>query len=145
MAPAHCSDDALRTFGVPGASTLDEWSSALRVADAWGFPAVRAAAVSALDALVADKPLERILRGRAHDLPGWADEGLVALCARTRPLDLAEAARLRTDDVLFVSKYLHKLADPKYDAEFHVRFPHVEKRDRLLDCQSHAHDALAPV
>jgi hypothetical protein len=134
MAPADRAADAARTFGAPGASTLDEWSAVLRVADAWGFPAVRAAAVSALDALVADKPFERILRGRAHDLQGWADEGLVALCARTKPLDLAEAARLRTDDVLFVSKYLHKLAGAQYDAEFHARFPHVEKRDRLLDC-----------
>ncbi|KZV76881.1 hypothetical protein PENSPDRAFT_547454, partial [Peniophora sp. CONT] len=64
-----------RTFDAPEVETVAEWTAVLRLATMWEFEAVRRLALKQLDPGVL--PLERLVLGRAHNLPGWLEQAFV--------------------------------------------------------------------
>ncbi|VDC03768.1 unnamed protein product [Peniophora sp. CBMAI 1063] len=82
-------------------SSVEEWSGVLRLATKWEFTSMRHIAITKLGRLAS--PLEKLIFGRAMDVPDWIVPALVALCARSEMLSLDEARQLSLEDVLRIT------------------------------------------
>ncbi|KAF7974647.1 hypothetical protein HWV62_11522 [Athelia sp. TMB] len=60
----------LRNHGAFDATTVDEWSSALHLADKWCFKAIKTLAVAQLTPMAS--PVDMIVLGRLYSIDQWA-------------------------------------------------------------------------
>ncbi|KAI0058440.1 hypothetical protein BV25DRAFT_1236557 [Artomyces pyxidatus] len=82
-------------------TSVDEWTSVLRLATLWGFESIRILAVSRLTPVAS--AIDKVILAHTYEfLSDWAVPGYVELCARPEQLSLDEARRLGIEDALFV-------------------------------------------
>ncbi|KAI0058444.1 hypothetical protein BV25DRAFT_1965296 [Artomyces pyxidatus] len=82
-------------------TTVDEWTSVLRLATKWGFDSIRSLAVTRLEPIVS--AVDKVILAHAYVfLADWALPGYTELCHRAEPLGDEEGRRLGVDDVLLV-------------------------------------------
>jgi hypothetical protein len=84
-------------FGKYALTTLDEWTSVLRLAFKWGFESIRSLALRELLPLAS--PVDKIVIGRDYGLEDWLTPAFVDVCARAEPLSLEEAEKMSNADV----------------------------------------------
>ncbi|KAI0319270.1 hypothetical protein OF83DRAFT_1038021, partial [Amylostereum chailletii] len=84
----------------PEVTTVEGWMSVLRVATKFEFNGFRELAIEKLEPIVS--PVDMITLSHELDIPRWLQPGHVKLCMRTEPLGMAEASRLRMQDVVLV-------------------------------------------
>ncbi|KAI0652508.1 hypothetical protein C8Q79DRAFT_1005697 [Trametes meyenii] len=104
-------------------TTLDEWTSVLRIAHRYEFEAYVKLAVERIDKLAS--PVERILLARRYDIPAWLEQAYFALCVREASLTLDEGTHLGMEDVILISDLRQRIRGPQGRfafAEQHVRW-----------------------
>ncbi len=82
-------------------TTLDEWTSVLRLTHLYEFEAHRALAVQRLTTLA--PPIDRILLSRKYGIPEWLEDAYYELCIREPSLTLAEGERLGMPEVILIA------------------------------------------
>ncbi|KZT73327.1 hypothetical protein DAEQUDRAFT_464321 [Daedalea quercina L-15889] len=82
-------------------STTEEWTSVLALATKWDFAEYRQLAISRLSQLAS--PVDRILLGRAYEIPEWLSTAYLELCTRDDALTYEEGMRLGMRDVILLS------------------------------------------
>ncbi|KAF7971539.1 hypothetical protein HWV62_20850 [Athelia sp. TMB] len=95
------------SFGVYTASTVEDWSSILQLADQWSFESIKALAVCNLGPIAS--PIDKIVLGRRHGVNDWLKSAYTAVCLQEGPLSLQEGRRLGVDDVIRINaiRYYH--------------------------------------
>ncbi|KAI0060587.1 hypothetical protein BV25DRAFT_946750 [Artomyces pyxidatus] len=81
-------------------TTVDEWTSVLRLATEWGFVSIRGLAVERLGVIAS--AVDKIVLAHAHALRAWLAPAYAELCVRAAPLSAAEGRRLGVEEVLLV-------------------------------------------
>ncbi|KZP08642.1 hypothetical protein FIBSPDRAFT_688608, partial [Athelia psychrophila] len=85
-------------YGLYTATTVDEWSNILHLADLWGFQSIRALAIKHLVPIASD--IDKIVLGKRYAIGGWLVGAYTAVCKRVAPLTEEEGARLGVQDVV---------------------------------------------
>ncbi|KAI0640072.1 hypothetical protein C8Q77DRAFT_1214404 [Trametes polyzona] len=104
-------------------STLDEWTSVLRLAHMYEFEGHRTLAIERLKTLAT--PIDRILLAREYLIDGWLEDAYTELCMREEPLTLDEGVRLGVEDVV-------RLADIRQSVRATYRIVPKEQHIRTL-------------
>ncbi|KZP25198.1 hypothetical protein FIBSPDRAFT_673074, partial [Athelia psychrophila] len=89
------------SFGLFSASTVDEWSRILRLADKWSFESIRALAITQLAPIAS--PIDKIVLGRRYGVNEWLPDAYETVCVRPAALTLDEGRRLGVDDVIRIN------------------------------------------
>ncbi|EIW64163.1 uncharacterized protein TRAVEDRAFT_158128 [Trametes versicolor FP-101664 SS1] len=82
-------------------STLEQWTSVLRLTHIYEFEAHHALAVKRLAVLA--PPIDRLLLSRQYDVPEWLEDAYYELCIREPSLTLEEGARLGLPEVVRIA------------------------------------------
>ena len=85
-------------YGVYTATSVDDWSAVLHLADLWGFKSIRALAIKQLAPIAT--AIDKIVLGKRFAISGWLLDGYSAVCAREDPLTEEEGARLSNRDIV---------------------------------------------
>ncbi|KZV66747.1 hypothetical protein PENSPDRAFT_549669, partial [Peniophora sp. CONT] len=85
-------------------STVDEWTTVLKLATRWNFQSIRELAISRLHPLLLDAPLNRLIAARTCGIDAWVDDALESLVWRKKPLVEDEATRMVMGDIMDVMK-----------------------------------------
>ncbi|KAI0673785.1 hypothetical protein C8Q78DRAFT_1018944 [Trametes maxima] len=104
-------------------TTLDEWTSVLRIAHRYEFEEHVKLAVERIDNLAT--PVERILLARTYNFPAWLEQAYLSLCMREASLTLDEGTRLGMEDVILISDLRQRVRCPQARVAFpehHVRW-----------------------
>ncbi|KZP33840.1 hypothetical protein FIBSPDRAFT_678875, partial [Athelia psychrophila] len=88
-------------YGLFTASTVEEWTAILSLADRWGFKSIRALAVKKLGPIASE--IDYIVLGRKYGVDKWLSDAYEAVCRRDMPLTLEEGRRLGVDDVIRIN------------------------------------------
>ncbi|KZP04904.1 hypothetical protein FIBSPDRAFT_806278, partial [Athelia psychrophila] len=89
------------SFGAYPASTVEEWSGILHLADKWTFQSIRALAITQIAPIASS--IDRIVFGRLYGINEWLTSAYHAVCTRPDPLTLEEGRRLGVDDVIRIN------------------------------------------
>ncbi|KZP25201.1 hypothetical protein FIBSPDRAFT_734545 [Athelia psychrophila] len=89
------------SFGLYSASTADEWSSILPLADKWIFESIRVLAIAQLAPIAS--PIDKIVLGRRYGVNEWLPGAYGTVCVRPTALTLDEGRRLGIDDVIRIN------------------------------------------
>ncbi|KZP03804.1 hypothetical protein FIBSPDRAFT_1055082 [Athelia psychrophila] len=89
------------SFGVYPASTVEEWSGILYLADKWSFLSVRMLAIVQIAPIAS--PIDKIVFGRLYGVNEWLASAYHAVCTRPNTLTLEEGRRLGVDDVIRIN------------------------------------------
>ncbi|KZP29666.1 hypothetical protein FIBSPDRAFT_815741 [Athelia psychrophila] len=89
------------SFGVYPASTVEEWSGILHLADKWSFLSIRALAIAQIAPIAS--PIDKIVFGRLYGVNEWLVSAYHAVCTRPDALTLEEGRRLGVDDVIRIN------------------------------------------
>jgi hypothetical protein len=81
-------------------SGVADWTSVLRLATRFKFPAFRELALDELDTLASS--LEKLALGRELDIAHWILPAQTSICLQQEPLSLSDAARLPLPDVVLI-------------------------------------------
>ncbi|KAF7969623.1 hypothetical protein HWV62_26799 [Athelia sp. TMB] len=87
-----------RMFGAYGASTIEEWSSILHLADKWNFESIRSLSIAQLVPI--SSPIDKIVIGKQYGFDDWLPNAYQMVCTRLDALTLEEGRRLGVDDVI---------------------------------------------
>lgn len=101
LARADLTDYAHSSFGAYPASTVEEWSGILHLADKWGFQSIRALSVAQIAPIAL--PIDKIVFGRLYGIHKWLASAYHAVCTRRDALTLEEGRRLAVDDVIRIN------------------------------------------
>lgn len=93
-------------FGVYTASTVEDWSAILQLADTWHFKSIRTLAIKQLAPIASH--IDKIVLGRKYGVDEWLADAYEAVCLRDGPLTLEEGRRLGVDDVIRVNTIRHE-------------------------------------
>ncbi|KZP08622.1 hypothetical protein FIBSPDRAFT_761084, partial [Athelia psychrophila] len=88
-------------YGLFTASTVEEWTAILSLADRWGFKSIRALAIKQLGPIASE--IDYIVLGRQYGVEKWLSDAYEAVCRRNMPLTLEEGRRLGVDDVIRIN------------------------------------------
>jgi hypothetical protein len=91
-----------RAIGEFAVSTLQEWTSILRLASKWGFGSIRSLAVHSVLPLAS--PVDKIALARTYGFDDWLLDAFVALCERPEPLSDDEAERMIKSDIAKIAR-----------------------------------------
>lgn len=83
------------------ATTVDEWSNILSLADQWGFQSIRARAIKQLMPIASD--IEKIVLGKHYGIWEWLVGAYTTVCGRFTPLSEEEFARLGVREAAEIS------------------------------------------
>ncbi|KZP12987.1 hypothetical protein FIBSPDRAFT_1049701 [Athelia psychrophila] len=89
------------SFGAYPASTVEEWSGILYLADKWSFQSIRALAIAQIAPIAS--PIDKIVFGRLYDINEWLASAYQAVCTRLDALTLEEGRRLGVDDAIRIN------------------------------------------
>ncbi|KZP04292.1 hypothetical protein FIBSPDRAFT_767623, partial [Athelia psychrophila] len=89
------------SFSVHPASTVEEWSGILYLADKWSFQSIRTLAVAQMSPIAS--PIDKIVFGRLYDVNEWLAGAYQAVCTRLDALSLEEGRRLGVDDAIRIN------------------------------------------
>ncbi|KZP29670.1 hypothetical protein FIBSPDRAFT_680093, partial [Athelia psychrophila] len=89
------------SFGVYPASTVQEWSGILHLADKWSFQSIRALAIAQIAPIAS--PTDKIVFGKLYGVNEWLISAYHAVCTRPDALCLEEGRRLGVDDVIRIN------------------------------------------
>lgn len=89
------------SFGAYPASTVEEWSGILHLADKWSFLSIRALAIAQIAPIAC--PIDKIVFGRLYGVNEWLTGAYHAVCTRPDALTLEEGRRLGVDDVIRIN------------------------------------------
>lgn len=92
-------------YGIYPATTVDEWTAIMHLADKWTFKSVRVLAIKSLSSIAS--PVDKIILGRKYDIEEWLSDAYEAVCRRPEPLTLEEGIRLQMDDVIKIYAIRH--------------------------------------
>ena len=81
-----------------GASSVEEWSSILHLADKWKFESIRGLSITQLSPIAS--PIDKIVIGRRYGIADWLPGAYQAVYIRPDALTLEEGRRLGVDDVI---------------------------------------------
>ncbi|THH21577.1 hypothetical protein EW146_g60 [Bondarzewia mesenterica] len=88
-------------FKTSDISTVEEWTSVLRLSQKWGFRSIRELAIERLGPI--SSPVDKIVLGRMFDIAHWLTPGFAGLVERKAPLTPEEGRRLGVEDVILIS------------------------------------------
>ncbi|TFY58447.1 hypothetical protein EVG20_g8144, partial [Dentipellis fragilis] len=88
-------------------TTVEGWTSVLRLSAKWSFSSVRTLATGALQRIAS--PVDKVVLGRTYDIGAWLRPNLVALCDREQPLTMDEGLRLGVRDVILITSVRESL------------------------------------
>ncbi|KZP04293.1 hypothetical protein FIBSPDRAFT_709526, partial [Athelia psychrophila] len=89
------------SFGAYPASTVEEWSGILYLADKWSFQSIRTLAIAQIAPIAS--PIDKIVFGRLYDVNEWLTGAYHAVCTRLDALSLEEGRRLGVDDAIRIN------------------------------------------
>ncbi|KZP04294.1 hypothetical protein FIBSPDRAFT_806931, partial [Athelia psychrophila] len=89
------------SFGVHPASTVEEWSGILYLADKWSFLSIRTLAIAQMAPIAS--PIDNIVFGRLYDINEWLIGAYQVVCTRLDALTLEEGRRLGVDDAIRIN------------------------------------------
>jgi hypothetical protein len=112
-------------------STVEGWTSVLRLTTRWRFRSIREEAMEQLEALAS--PSEKLRLAHELDVPKWVVPSLVTLCLRKAPLKLDEAEQLSMSDVVLIFTVRELIKDAKLPASMDSVSSHIRL---LIDPQS---------
>ncbi|TFK61055.1 hypothetical protein BDN72DRAFT_828546 [Pluteus cervinus] len=102
-------------YGQYDATSFDEWASILKVSHLWEFKAIFKLALQKIKPLSAS--VDKVVLGKAYNIPEWATEGRVQLCRRDEPITLEEAIRMGMEEVVNISKTRHHIRPSEMSPE----------------------------
>ncbi|KZP29665.1 hypothetical protein FIBSPDRAFT_727201, partial [Athelia psychrophila] len=89
------------SFGVHPASTVEEWSGILYIADKWSFLSIRMLAIAQIAPIAS--AIDKIVFGRLYGINEWLTSAYHAVCIRLDALSLEEGRRLGVEDVIRIN------------------------------------------
>ncbi|KAA1470535.1 hypothetical protein DENSPDRAFT_742471, partial [Dentipellis sp. KUC8613] len=95
------------TFHEHGVTTVEGWTSVLRLSTKWSFSSIRTLATGALQRIASS--VDKVVLGRTYDIGAWLRPNLVALCDREQPLTMDEGLRLGVRDVILITSVRESL------------------------------------
>ncbi|KAF7966343.1 hypothetical protein HWV62_38967 [Athelia sp. TMB] len=98
-------------YGVYTATSVEDWSVVLRLADSWDFKSIRALAIKQLAPIAT--AIDKIVLGKRYKVDEWLFDGYYAVCARHSPLTEEEGDRLSNRDVVRIFTTRETLGIPK--------------------------------
>jgi hypothetical protein len=111
---------------------LEQWTNVLHLSSKWGFDDVRLAAIAAILPLAS--PVDKLVLARTYALHEWAPPAIDALVARGLDLNVEEARRMTTEDVVDVAKRRREAAvpkPPKLSLDRRTRTPRYRRAKRI--------------
>ncbi|KAH9897744.1 hypothetical protein C8Q73DRAFT_370134 [Cubamyces lactineus] len=88
-------------------STLDEWTSVLRISHRYEFDEYSKLAIQRLEPLAT--PIDRILLARQYDIPSWLENAYFDLCVREDSLTYDEGMLLGLADVILIAELRQRI------------------------------------
>ncbi|KZP08623.1 hypothetical protein FIBSPDRAFT_1052291 [Athelia psychrophila] len=85
-------------YGVYTASTVEEWTAILHLANEWRFESIRTLAITHLLPIATD--VEKIILGRQYAIDEWLGDAYLAVCMRDQSLTKEEGRRMQVDDII---------------------------------------------
>ncbi|KZP29634.1 hypothetical protein FIBSPDRAFT_176901 [Athelia psychrophila] len=89
------------SFGVHPASTVEEWSGILYIADKWSFLSIRTLTIAQIAPIAS--AVDKIVFGRLYGINEWLAGAYQAVCTRPDALTLEEGRRLGVDDAIRIN------------------------------------------
>ncbi|KZP33844.1 hypothetical protein FIBSPDRAFT_1035820 [Athelia psychrophila] len=93
-------------YGVYTASTVEEWTAILHLANKWRFESIRTLAITHLLPIATD--VEKIILGRQYEIHEWLGDAYFTLCMRDQSLTKEEGRRMQVDDIIEISAIRHQ-------------------------------------
>ncbi|KZP08620.1 hypothetical protein FIBSPDRAFT_874381 [Athelia psychrophila] len=93
-------------YGVYTASTVEEWTAILHLANEWRFDSIRTLAITHLFPIATD--VEKIILGRQYAINEWLGDAYLAVCMRDQSLTKEEGRRMQVDDIIEISAIRHQ-------------------------------------
>ncbi|KZP08624.1 hypothetical protein FIBSPDRAFT_1052292 [Athelia psychrophila] len=93
-------------YGVYTASTVEEWTAILHLANEWRFESIRTLAITHLFPIATD--VEKIILGRQYAIDEWLGEAYLAICSREQWLSKEEGMRMKKEDIIEISAIRHQ-------------------------------------
>ncbi|KAF7965485.1 hypothetical protein HWV62_43266 [Athelia sp. TMB] len=117
-------------YGVYTATSVDDWSALLHLADLWGFKSIRALAIKQLAPIAT--AIDKIVLGRRFAINEWLLDGYYDVCIREDPLTEEDGARLSNQDVvrIFTAREQFGSGYPKF-ASTPISTLEINKRFQL--------------
>ncbi|KZV75762.1 hypothetical protein PENSPDRAFT_570963, partial [Peniophora sp. CONT] len=94
--PSHFSDSK-----GPSVTSVEDWSSVLRLSTLWSFEDIRSLAIDRLTVLAPS--LDKLVLSRDYNILEWRIPAYVDLCLRDTMLSKLEAAKFTTNDVVDIA------------------------------------------
>ncbi|TFK58660.1 hypothetical protein BDN72DRAFT_829558 [Pluteus cervinus] len=94
-------------YGRYDATSFDEWASILKVSHQWEFESIFKLALEKIE--LVSSPVDKVVIGKAYDIPEWATEARVLLCRREEPITLEEALRMGIEEAMSISTTRHRI------------------------------------
>jgi hypothetical protein len=89
-----------RNFQQRDVTTVEDWSSVLKLATQWDFASIRELAIEELSLI--PSPVDQLILAHAYDVQRWLMPAYSALCERKEPLSKEEGRRIGVDDVVLI-------------------------------------------
>jgi hypothetical protein len=110
----HFSVNSPRAYKDCNAS-LKQWKSILRLADMWKFDDIRTFVINKLGDLRMD-PLEKLELSKRFDIDQpWADDALIALVDREKPLTVDETLKVGVKNSVLIAKIREECVQAKLE------------------------------
>ncbi|KZP25189.1 hypothetical protein FIBSPDRAFT_783642 [Athelia psychrophila] len=114
------------SFGLYSASTVEDWSSILHLADKWSFESIRALAITQLAPIAS--PIDKIVLGRRYDVNEWLPDAYGSVCVQPAALTQDEGRRLGVDDVIRINAFARSSVSPPFVCRRSRDFPRSRSR-----------------
>ncbi|TFY66973.1 hypothetical protein EVG20_g4114 [Dentipellis fragilis] len=121
-------------------TTVEGWTSVLRLSTKWSFSSIRTLAIERLESIAS--PVDKVVLGRTYGVDSWVVPGLVALCERPQYLAREEGRRLGVDDVIIIAAVREDMRSPKSVA---AGRPTRDKVRRMVEACLASHENTDPV
>ncbi|TFK68754.1 hypothetical protein BDN72DRAFT_768848, partial [Pluteus cervinus] len=111
------------------ATTVDEWSSVLKVAHQWEAESIYRVALSQIEPHAT--AVDLVVLGARYHIADWLRKGRIGLCRREEPITLGEAIRMGTEEAIRISAARHHIrrSHVRPEVEDSTILPLVEERD----------------
>ncbi|KAA1470546.1 hypothetical protein DENSPDRAFT_849624 [Dentipellis sp. KUC8613] len=119
-------------------TTVEGWTSVLRLATKWSFSSIRTLSIERLESIAS--PIDKVVLGRTYGVDSWVIPGLVALCERPQSLARDEGRKLGVDDVIVIAAVREVMRSHKSTA---ARRPTRDKVQGMIEARLASHEGSA--